>query len=83
MTRSSTGRESAGAQEPGSGLVLYVIQHRDWSGAEAAQADVIAADPHALVACPEASPTSEFVQGLGARTTDLPFRSLRHSGGSL
>jgi glycosyltransferase involved in cell wall biosynthesis len=67
----------------GSGRVLYVIQHRDWSGAETAQAPVIAADPDALVACPEGSPTSEFVHGLGARTTHLPFRTLRHSGGAL
>jgi glycosyltransferase involved in cell wall biosynthesis len=61
--------------------VLYVIQHRDWSGAETAQAPVIADDPDALVACPPGSPASQFVQGLGARTTDLSFRSLRHSGG--
>jgi glycosyltransferase involved in cell wall biosynthesis len=65
------------------GRILYVIQHRDYSGAETAQAGVIAADPDALVACPEASPSSEFARRLGARTTDLPFRSLRHSGGRL
>jgi L-malate glycosyltransferase len=65
------------------GRVLYVIQHRDWSGAETAQAPVIAADADALVACPEGSPTSEFARTLGARTTDLPFRPLRHSGGAL
>jgi glycosyltransferase involved in cell wall biosynthesis len=63
--------------------VLYVIQHRDWSGAETAQAAVIASDPDALVACPEGSPSSELVRGLGAHTVDLPFRSLRHSGGAL
>jgi L-malate glycosyltransferase len=63
--------------------VLYLIQHRDWSGAETAQAGVIAADPDALVACPEDSPTSEFARGLGAHTTGLSFRSLRHSGGAL
>jgi glycosyltransferase involved in cell wall biosynthesis len=63
------------------GRVLYVIQHRDWSGGETAQAGVIAADPDALVACPPDSPTNEFARGLGARTTDLRFRSLRHSGG--
>ncbi len=60
-----------------------MIQHRDWSGAETAQAPVIADDPDALVACPEGSPTSKFVRGLGARTVHLPFRSLRHSGGAL
>ena len=63
--------------------VLYLIQHRDWSGAETAQAGVIAADPDALVACPADSPTSDFARGLGAHTTDLTFRSLRHSGGAL
>jgi glycosyltransferase involved in cell wall biosynthesis len=61
--------------------VLYLIQHRDWSGAETAQAGVIAADSDPLVACPPGSPTSEFARALGAETTDLPFRSLRHSGG--
>jgi glycosyltransferase involved in cell wall biosynthesis len=65
------------------GRILYLIQHRDYSGAETAQAGVIAADPNALVACPEGSPSSEFAHTLGAHTTDLPFHSMRHSGGRL
>jgi L-malate glycosyltransferase len=58
-----------------------VIQHRDFSGAETAQAPIVAADPKALVACPPDSPTADWARRLGARTTDLPFHSLRHSGG--
>jgi L-malate glycosyltransferase len=58
-----------------------VIQHRDFSGAETAQAAVVAADPDPLVACPPRSPTADLARRLGAKTTDLPFRSLRHSGG--
>jgi glycosyltransferase involved in cell wall biosynthesis len=65
------------------GEVLYVIQHRDWSGAETSQAAVIAADPTALVACPSGSETERFALGLGAEVVDLPFRSLRHSAGTV
>jgi glycosyltransferase involved in cell wall biosynthesis len=62
---------------------LYVIQHREWSGAETSQAPPIAADENALMACPAGSPTEEFAHSLGVPTVDLPFRSLRHSGGFL
>jgi glycosyltransferase involved in cell wall biosynthesis len=61
--------------------ILYVIQHREWSGAETSQAPIIEADPDALVACPAGSPSERFARSLGAATVDLPFRSLRHSGG--
>jgi glycosyltransferase involved in cell wall biosynthesis len=63
--------------------VLYVIQHRDFSGAETSQAALIEADRDALVACPAGSPAEGFVRGLGAATVDLPFKPLRHSGGLL
>jgi L-malate glycosyltransferase len=69
--------------DPSVGHVLYLIQHREFSGAETAQAPVISADAGALVACPAESATREFAHGLGADTADLSFRSMRHSGGGL
>jgi glycosyltransferase involved in cell wall biosynthesis len=58
-----------------------VIHHREPSGAETSQAPVVAADPAALVACPTGSASERLARSWGAETVDLPFRSLRHSGG--
>ena len=63
--------------------VLYVIQQREPSGAEAFVADVMRADPDPLLACPAGSGVETWAARLGVPTVSLPFRSLRHSGGWL
>ncbi|MEX2195999.1 MAG: glycosyltransferase family 4 protein [Thermoleophilaceae bacterium] len=64
-------------------LVLYVLHHHEFSGAETLQIPVLRADPRGLVACPPGSRAEELVKSLGLPTVPLSFRTLRHSGGRL
>lgn len=64
-------------------LVLYVIQHHDYSGAEILQVPLMRADPEPLLACPPGTRTEEFARELGIPTVPLAYRVLRHSGGPL
>ncbi|MBA3302088.1 MAG: glycosyltransferase family 4 protein [Thermoleophilaceae bacterium] len=63
--------------------MLYVIQQEDYSGAEILNLAVMTADPDALLACPPGSRVEEWAHSNGIVTTPLPFRSIRHSAGSL
>ncbi len=63
--------------------VLYVIQQRDYSGAELMHLPVLLADADPLLACPPGSRTEELALRHGIPTVPLPFRSLRHSGGPI
>ena len=62
---------------------LYVMQHRDYSGAELMHVPLIRADHDALLACPPGTRTEELARRFAIPTVPLPFRSLRHSGGAL
>ncbi len=64
-------------------LVLYVIQHYDYSGAELFAAPVMRADRTALLACPPGTRTEEWAQRQGIEVAPLHHRRLRHSGGAL
>jgi glycosyltransferase involved in cell wall biosynthesis len=64
-------------------LVLYVIQQREFSGAETLMIPVLRSDPAPLLACPPGSGVERWARGLGVPTVPLPFRTLRHSGGAL
>ena len=57
--------------------VLYVIQAREYSGAEVFAAPVMRADADPLLACPPASGTAELAARLGVPAVALPFRPLR------
>jgi len=63
--------------------MLYVVQLPDYSGAELAQLPILRADRDPMVACPPQSRFQELMRREGVPTIDLPFRSLRHSGGTL
>jgi glycosyltransferase involved in cell wall biosynthesis len=62
-------------------LILYVIQLPDYSGGELMHVPVMEADCDPLLACPPGSRTEALARERGIPTVDLPFRSLRHSGG--
>jgi glycosyltransferase involved in cell wall biosynthesis len=68
---------------PDRARVLYVIQQRDYSGAEIMHVPLMCADPDALLACPPGTRTEELARREGIPTIALPFRTLRHSGGTL
>lgn len=63
--------------------MLYVIHHRDYSGAEIYAAPVMRHDSDPLLACPPGSRSESWARTQGIPTTPLPFRELRHSGGAL
>jgi len=63
--------------------VLYVIHHREYSGAELLHLPLMRSDPDALLACPPGSRTEQLAHSTGIDTVALPFRQLRHSGGAL
>lgn len=62
-------------------LLLYVIEQRDYSGAELMHLPILRADRDPLVACPPNSRTEELAGHLGVPTVAFPFRPLRHSAG--
>jgi glycosyltransferase involved in cell wall biosynthesis len=62
-------------------LVMYVIQHRDASGAEIMQLPLLAADADPLVACPPDGSTRALLERHGFPTVPVRFRTLRWSGG--
>lgn len=65
------------------GKILYVIHHRQFSGAETLHVPLLRRDSEALVACPPDSPSESLASSAGASTLALRFRELRHSGGAL
>ncbi len=65
------------------GRVLYVIHHREYSGAETLHVPVLIADGDAVLACPPGSETERLYHEAGVRTAPLGFRVMRHSGGLL
>jgi L-malate glycosyltransferase len=60
---------------------LYVIQQREFSGAETLMIPVLKADSDPLLACPPGSGVERWARELDIPTVALPFRALRHSGG--
>lgn len=63
--------------------ILYIVQLPDYSGAELAQIPILRADCDPMVACPPNSRLQELMKDEGVPTVELPFRSLRHSGGAM